>query len=50
MSGHTDADEIHEILRNSTTGLVHLKDYQRVKQNIVEKREKHALSTTSTKM
>ncbi|KAL2313803.1 Xap-5-like protein [Schizosaccharomyces pombe] len=50
MSGHTDADEIHEILRNSTTGLVHLKDYQRVKQNIVEKREKHALSTTSTKI
>ncbi|WBW75082.1 splicing factor, xap-5-like protein [Schizosaccharomyces osmophilus] len=50
MSGYENADELHDLLRKQTTGLVHLEDYRRVKQGIAEKKEKDALSQTNQKI
>ncbi|EPY49842.1 xap-5-like protein [Schizosaccharomyces cryophilus OY26] len=50
MSGYENADELLDLLRKQTTGLVHLEDYRRVKQGIAEKKEKDALSQTNQKI
>ncbi|EPX71987.1 xap-5-like protein [Schizosaccharomyces octosporus yFS286] len=50
MSGYENAEELQDLLRKQTTGLVHLEDYRRVKQGIAEKKEKDALSQTNQKI